>query len=186
MSVMPFTFAVDFQPLVSPLPPAALLSHHQPGPRNQRCAAFFFEIRSGKLSVKVTPSTMLSFKGGRISYPTREMKAYGTNLRNSLWSLLCSACCCRRHPCLCRLLPITPDHDHAQKRPDDCRAQQCEDDGYPDGPDSRGEEIVKRMSGVDEGLPLAILRVSEDGTCMIMNGLESLSLKLTISRVQMV
>lgn len=50
------------------------------------------------------------------------------------------------------LLPIAPDHDHAEERSHDGGAQQDEDDGEADGPDAGREEGVEGVVGVDEGL----------------------------------
>jgi len=74
-------------------------------------------------------------------------------------------------PRLRSFLPITPYHNHTQEAAHDCRAKEYQDDGYADGPDARGEEVVERMALVDEGLEAwgvsdpAIFRVGlEQGT----------------------
>lgn len=50
------------------------------------------------------------------------------------------------------LLPVAADHDNAEERADDGGAQEDEDDGYADGPDARGEHVLKRVVRVDKGL----------------------------------
>src|SRR5690242_20093812 len=50
------------------------------------------------------------------------------------------------------LLPVASDHDDAQEGTHDGGAQQNEDDGYANGPDTRREEVLQRVVRVDEGL----------------------------------
>lgn len=50
------------------------------------------------------------------------------------------------------LLTVAADHDHAEERADDGRAQQDEDDGDADGPHARREEVLERVVGVDKRL----------------------------------
>ena len=54
--------------------------------------------------------------------------------------------------CLCGLLPVAPYHNHAQERTNHGRPEKDKNDWYANGPNSRGEEIVKRMSLVNEWL----------------------------------
>lgn len=64
--------------------------------------------------------------------------------RSSL--LLCS---CLGLGCL---LLVAVDHHNAYESAHHGRAQQGQDDGDADGPDTRREEIVERVAGVDKGL----------------------------------
>lgn len=50
------------------------------------------------------------------------------------------------------LFPITPDHDHAQKRPYDSGAEKHEDDGDANGPLAGEEQVLEGVVVVDEGL----------------------------------
>jgi hypothetical protein len=50
------------------------------------------------------------------------------------------------------LLPVAPDHDHAEERANYCAAEKNEDDGYANCPDTRGEDVLEWVLGVDEGL----------------------------------
>lgn len=54
--------------------------------------------------------------------------------------------------CFSSLLPVTPNHDHAQEGANNGRAQKDENNGDSDGPNARREEVMKRVSGVDKGL----------------------------------
>lgn len=57
-----------------------------------------------------------------------------------------------RRGSLCGLLPVALDHDHAEKRADDGGAEQDENDGDADGPNTGREEAVQRMTVVDKWL----------------------------------
>ena len=72
-------------------------------------------------------------------------------------SCLLFPCCC---PCLRRLLPITLDHYHCQKAPNNCAAQKNEKDRYSNSPDARREETVQRMALVDERLDDSLSKLS--------------------------
>lgn len=50
------------------------------------------------------------------------------------------------------LLAVAADHDGGEEGADDGGPEKDQDDGYPDGPDARGEEVLKGVVGVDEGL----------------------------------
>ena len=80
------------------------------------------------------------------------------------------------------LLAVAADHDHAEERADDGRAQQDEDDRDADGPHARREEVLERVVGVDKGL--------EERGAWVSKGDKSDSKweqrTLTINRAQMV
>lgn len=50
------------------------------------------------------------------------------------------------------LLLVAVDHHDAYEGAHHSRAQESQDDGDADGPNTRGEEVVERVAGVDEGL----------------------------------
>lgn len=64
----------------------------------------------------------------------------------SLGLLLCSSLG------LGRLLLVASNHDHAEERADDRGAEEDENNGNADRPDTRGEEAVEGVVIVDEGL----------------------------------
>ena len=51
-----------------------------------------------------------------------------------------------------RLFLITSNHHHTQKGPNDSGTQQYQDHRYTDRPDAGREEVVERVTGVDEWL----------------------------------
>lgn len=50
------------------------------------------------------------------------------------------------------LLLVAVDHDNSNEGAYHGRTQECEDDGDADGPNTGREEVVERVTGVDEGL----------------------------------
>lgn len=71
------------------------------------------------------------------------------------------------------LLPVAANHDHAEERPHHRRAEEKQDDGYPDGPHAREEEVLEGMVRVDEGL-LGLLAGEEKRELLERASLESL------------
>lgn len=94
-----------------------------------------------------------------------------------LRSVQCASSTARTHPRvlvlllgrrlgLGRLLPITPDHDHAQERAYDSGAEKDEDDGDANGPLAGEEEVLEGVVVVDEGheeSPDAVVEEYEGG-----------------------
>jgi hypothetical protein len=50
------------------------------------------------------------------------------------------------------LLPAAANHHNSEEGSDNCRAQESENDGNSNSPDAGREEVMERMSLIDEGL----------------------------------
>lgn len=78
-----------------------------------------------------------------------------TRLLRYLSSNLCLLL--RRSLGLCGLLPVASNHNDAEEGTDNGRDDEDENYGDADGPDARGEEVLERVVGIDEGLAGALV-----------------------------
>lgn len=64
---------------------------------------------------------------------------------------------------LCSLLPVAADHDDTEERSNNCGADEEEDNGYANGPDSWGKETLEWVDVVDKGLYWSVICGQEKG-----------------------